>query len=70
MNTDQRNVVFARVNANEPGFVAILQEERDAALKVLIQGSEPANIHRAQGRVQFLDDLLSKMAKAHTFLRK
>lgn len=70
MNSDQRNVLYARVNANEPGYRAILEEERDAALKVLIGAGDTVAVYRAQGKVAFLDDLLRKMAEAHKFLRK
>lgn len=47
--------LFARLNGM-PGFREWLQHERDEAYKYLINASEPFAIHRAQGKLQLLEE--------------
>jgi hypothetical protein len=54
---------FARI-AGDPTFRAWLEKERDAAIKYLTSAVDPVQIHRAQGRVLLVEELLSNLEKA------
>jgi len=52
-----------RVSA-DPRFAEFLRQERDDATKVLVEGVDPQMLYRAQGKVRFLNDLLSLLDRA------
>lgn len=47
--------------ANDRGLRDVLAGERDEALKYLIQSGDPVAIHRAQGRVKLVEELLAAL---------
>lgn len=51
---------FARV-AGDNMFKQWLEKERAEAIRYLTSAGDLAMIHRAQGRVQLLDDLLTRV---------
>lgn len=54
---------FARV-CEDRAFRAFLEEVRDDAYKYLAQATDPTVIYRAQGKVQFVESLLTHLDKA------
>ena len=51
---------FARISG-DPLFRQWLDKERAEAIKYLVSGMDMVVVHRAQGRVQLLDDLISRL---------
>ena len=58
-------VMFATLNAGHPKFLAWLQAEREAALKVVVQGRDPVLIHRYQGEVTNLEKIIGLLTDAN-----
>lgn len=54
---------FARVSGDS-ALRAWLEQQRVGAIKYLTEATEITQIHRAQGRVRLIDEILENMAKA------
>lgn len=71
MSLDQHTLaMFAQVGANHPRLREWLEAERASAVKYLLQASDPVAIHRAQGKAQFIDELLGLLQKSGGYLRE
>lgn len=55
--------LFARLH-NTPGFRQWIAAEHDEAYKYLLNAAELPIVHRAQGRLQLLDEIIKHMDKA------
>lgn len=63
MNPKEQMDLFSRLHAT-PGFRQWLTSEHDEAYKYLLHAIELPIVHRAQGRLQLLDEMLKHMEKA------
>lgn len=63
MDQNQRAMVMRGVLSNPHTREAIiggLQEQRATAIQGLLQHTDPAHMHRAQGRVHMLDEIIEE----------
>lgn len=61
---------LASINAGFPRYVEYLQVLRADAVAFLVQSMDPVIIHRAQGKIAFIDEHIAILANAHKYLAK
>lgn len=62
MDPNKEVEVFARV-AGDPRFEVWLAEQQADAMKYLVQATDPLVIHRAQGKILFIEMMTKLLAK-------
>lgn len=60
--------MFAQVNANHPRLLEWLQAERAEAIKTMTMHRDPVVIHRTQGDVARLNNLIELLVNANKHL--
>ena len=63
MDNDRLLRTFSRLN-NDSDFLRWLEEERLNAVKYLVGASDVVQIHRAQGKATFIEEMLKLLDKA------
>ena len=69
MTPAQELELFARLNANNPGFKDWLEYQRAAAFKVLTVNTNAPTIHQHQGEVQLIEKMIGLLTNANKILR-
>ena len=69
MTPAQASVVFAQINSNTPALKVWLEGEMAAAVVILTMNVNPATSHQAQGKVQFINQMLNLLGGSNKPLR-